>query len=230
MIETIVNILKVLFAISFLTITIYMTNYLFKKAGWNNFFKVVAILGVVGICMIGQVYLARIYAYFELNQGASPKVLGFSRMIFMLFLILLSLFSYYMYIIAFKKKRYQKQLNLILVFAIVSLVLAILPQNDYSKANPGTLMPRLRAIPSMILGLYVAAVLLMDGYYKRNARFQRYAALLILVQVFHFIYAFPLKAKAGEEYLLFILVSMAFVMMIYIFYRQLSKINELDRF
>ncbi|MDO5716841.1 MAG: hypothetical protein Q4Q17_03470 [Tissierellia bacterium] len=221
--------IKAIFAIVYLTGLIMMANYFFKKSYGNGLYNLSGMLTVVGIVLTGQVFICRAYALFTKSER-SLHVLGWSRMGFVLFFILLNLFSYYMYIQAFQKKRYQQQQNIILALGLIAGILTVLPQNDYYKVSPGMLMPTLRAIPSILMGLYVSLILLMDGYYKRNADFQKYAALLAAVQVVHMVYAFILKADARKEFVIFAMICLLFILMVRIFYRKLAIHNALDRF
>ncbi len=226
----IINILKTLFAIVFLITLSYMANYIFKKTSWSNFYKMMGMFTVFGIIMIGQNFIARAYVYFEVNSASAPRLLGISRLLFVLFFTLVSVFSYYIYIVRFNKKRYQRQQNFVWVLALLSIVLAVLPQNEYARENPGVLLPQIRAIPSVILGIYVSMVVVIDGYYKRSANFQRFGLYLAAMQLVHLIYVFIFRAKAQDEFAVIVMSSILFMLMVYTFYRKLSKINELERF
>lgn len=225
-----INIFKTVFAIIFLWALGYMARYIFKKTSWSNFYKLMGMFAIFGIIMLGQTFVARAYAYFEINSTSAPKVLAFSRLLFVLFFTLVSVFSYYLYIVKFNKKRYQRQQNFIWVLALLSIVLAILPQNEYIKTNPGVLLPKIRTIPSVILGVYVSLVLIMDGYYKRSANFQRFGMYLLGMQVVHLLYVFLFKARATDEFAIIVLTCILFMMMVYTFYRKLSNMNELERY
>lgn len=226
----IINIFKTVFAIIFLSALSYMARYIFSKTSWSNFYKLMGMFTIFGIIMIGQTFIARAYAYFELNSATAPKVIAFSRLVFVLFFTLVSVFCYYLYIVKFNKKRYQRQQNVIWILALLSIVLALLPQNEYIKQNPGVLMPQIRSVPSMILGVYVSLILVMDGYYKRSASFQRFGLYLIGMQIVHFLYVFVFKARANDEFAIIVLASILFMLMVYTFYRKLSTINELERY
>lgn len=226
----IINIMKTIFAIVFLSTMGYMASYILNKSSWSNFYKLLGVYSIFGIIMLGQAYIVRAYAYFEVNSASLPRVMGISRLLLTLFFTLLSVFSYYLYIVRFKKKRYQRQQNFIWILAIISIVLAVLPQNEYFKENPGRLLPQIRTIPSIILGLYVSFVLTIDGYYKRSGIFQRFGLYLALMQVVQFLYVYIFKVRARDGYTILVFASLIFMLINYSFYRELSSKNELDRY
>ena len=226
----IISIIKTIFAIVFLSTMAYMASYIFKKSSWSNFYKLLGLYSIFGIIMIGQSYIVRAYAYFEMDSLSLPKILGISRLLIVLFFTLLSVFSYYLYIVRFRKKRYQRQQNFVWILALISIVLAILPQNEYFKENPGLLLPQIRTIPSILLGLYVSFVITIDGYYKRSGIFQRFGLYLAGMQIVHILYVFAFKVRAREEYTIIVFISLLFMLINYSFYRELANKNELDKY
>lgn len=227
---TLFFIARVIFALIVLSGLSVMANYFFKKSYGSGQYHLCGVLSITGILFFGLLFVTRAYARFSDAAERAAKIVGFGRMGFILFLMLLSVLSYYMYLNAFAKRRYQKQQNVVLLLAALALVLACLPQNDYAKSSPGMLMPVLRSIPSMLLGIYVALILFADGYDKNHAGFQRYAGLLALTQIVHFVYAFFLKAEDRSEYVIFTIVAVIFLLMMRIWYRELVRKNPYDRY
>ena len=192
-------------------------------------YYVLGVLAVIGIIITGQAFIVRAYNYFSPNE-ALPLILGISRFLVALFFVIVNILSYYMYIAYFNKKRYQNQQNVVWILSVLSIILVALPQNDYAKDVPGLLLPRLRVIPSVIAGLYVSLVLMIDSYYKTNAHFQHYALCLFLLQLVQIVNSYFLKAKAKTEFIYYALICIIFIAMLTIFYRELYKKNELERF
>lgn len=222
-------ILKIIFVLFYMGTLSYMANYFFKKSAWDNFNSLCGILAVFGIIFTGQAYLVKAYSHFT-TQEVAKFVLVISRYLISLFFIIVNLFSYYMYIASFNKKRYQTQQNIIIMFSVLAFILVTLPQNDYSNPNPGLLLPRLRVIPSVIAGFYVSLILLADAYYKRNPQFQIYAICLVGLNLVQIVNSYFLKAKEDTEFYYYAMTSIIFIFMMAIFYRELYKKKELERF
>lgn len=226
---TLFLVLKIIFVLFYLGILSYMANYFFRKSGWSRFYYILGVLAVIGIIITGQAFIVRAYNYFSPNE-ALPLVLGISRFLVALFFVIVNVLSYYMYIAYFNKKRYQNQQNVVWILTVLSIILVALPQNDYAKDAPGLLLPRLRVIPSIICGLYISLILMVDSYYKRNAQFQHYALCLFLLQLVQIVNSYFLKAKAKTEFIYYAMICVIFIAMLTIFYRELYKKNELERF
>lgn len=226
----IILVVKIIFAVSYVVALSIMANYFFKKAYGNSFYNLCGVLTTIGIILLIFLRLARLYEMVIDTGSVTLFLTGAGKFMFLLFLVLLSVISFYLYVLKFKKSKYQIQQNIVLVLAFISIALLMLPHNAYTKDEPGMLLPVLRMIPSVVLGGYVSLICFLDGYYKRSKEFQLYGIYLSIIQLMHLIYAFYYKGGITGEYFVFVITCICFILMIGMFSKELHKKHALEKF